>query len=257
MSGAVVVGTSIVALKYANGIMFAADMKISIGSSAKYHDVQRLYKINNKTVIGFTGEMSDAQYITDMLKRMQLLNLSAITTKEDIYTAKYYHHYLSRLFYMRRCRINPYLASTIIGGITSQKYDNVDDHVLVYSEPPRNPNEEYKVIDKEDLYLGYIDIYGTQFTEDYITTGYGRYFALTLLRNNYKDNMSEEEARNLLIECMKVLFYRDCCASDKIQIVKVTSKGVEYEEPLEIDANFNLLSFVFPSSMMPTAGCFW
>lgn len=46
--------------------------------------------------------------------------------------------------------------------------------------------------------------------------------------------MSEEEAKRLMEDCMRVLFYRDKKATDEIQIGKITKQGVEIEKPYRI-----------------------
>lgn len=43
--------------------MLAADMLGSYGSTKRYKDVQRIFKVNNACFIGASGEISDFQYI--------------------------------------------------------------------------------------------------------------------------------------------------------------------------------------------------
>uniref|UniRef100_A0A8C9G9G1 Proteasome subunit beta n=1 Tax=Piliocolobus tephrosceles TaxID=591936 RepID=A0A8C9G9G1_9PRIM len=253
---AVVTGTSVIALKYQHGVMIAADKKASYGSYAKFQDVQRIFKINNKSVMSFSGELADAQYLNNLLTRVNMDNISEKKNKYDIHDTKFYHSYVSRLFYNRKDRINPLFNTIVIAGLNSQEYDSNDENVLLYSETDKD-NENYKIIDKNDLYIGFTDMHGTKFSEDYITTGYARYFALTLLRNHYKDNMTEDEARYLLNECLKILYFLDTTASNKIQIVKITSKGVEFEKPYILTATVNSRDYVYPSIMLPAAGCMW
>ncbi|SOV75480.1 proteasome subunit beta type-4 [Plasmodium sp. gorilla clade G3] len=262
--GPVVTGTSVIAIKYKHGIMIAADRKASYGSYAKFQNVERIFKINNKTVMGFSGELADAQYLHELLTRKNINNLSEKKRKEDMYTPQHYHSYVSRVFYVRKNRIDPLFNNIIIAGINSQKYDNNDDNVLLYTNKKDDDehnefksNEEYKEIHKDDLYIGFVDMHGTNFCDDYITTGYARYFALTLLRDHYKDNMTEEEARILINECLRILYFRDATSSNFIQIVKVTSKGVEYEEPYILPCVLNSADYVYPSTLLPPAGCMW
>ncbi|CRG93098.1 20S proteasome beta subunit, putative [Plasmodium gallinaceum] len=253
--GPVVTGTSVIALKYQNGIMIAADRKASYGSYAKFQNVERIFKINNKTVMSFSGELADAQYIYELLTRVNVNNVTERKSKYDIHNPKYYHSYVSRIFYNRKNRIDPLFNNIIIAGINSQEYDDNDKNILLYTE--KKNEQEYKIIDKNDLYIGFVDMHGTQFCGDYMTTGYARYFALTLLRNHYKDNMNEQEARNLLNECLKILYFRDATASNKIQIVKITSKGVEYDDPYILPCDLNSKDYIYPSTLLPPTGCMW
>ncbi|SBT74790.1 proteasome subunit beta type-4, putative [Plasmodium malariae] len=254
--GPVVTGTSVIALKYKNGIMIAADKKASYGSYAKFQNVQRIFKINNKTVMSFSGELGDAQYLHELLSRVNVNNVTEKKSKYDVHDTKYYHSYVSRLFYNRKNKIDPLFNTIIIAGVNSQEYDDNDKNILLFSDNIKK-EEAYKDIDKNDLYIGFVDMHGTNFAADYMTTGYARYFALTLLRNQYKDNMTEDEARTLINECLRILYFRDTTASNKIQIVKVTSKGVEYEQPYILACELNSDKYVYPSTMLPSTGCMW
>jgi 20S proteasome subunit beta 7 len=70
-------------------------------------------------------------------------------------------------------------------------------------------------------FLGWVDKIGTTFEEDLVATGFGSYLAIPLLREKYRPDLQEGEARALLEDCMRILFYRDCRASNRIQIAKV------------------------------------
>lgn len=256
MSNMIVTGTSIIALKYKHGVMMAADMKVSYGNYSKFQNVQRLMKINNKTVMGFSGELSDAQYLHHLLLSHSWENISDADDKYEVSTPELYHNYVSKIFYSRKNKVQPLYNTLVFAGLNSHEYDDNDQHALIYSEKDMS-NVPYKDIRSEDLYIGFIDMHGTSFCEDYMTTGYGRYFALTLLRSHYKPNMTEEEAKELLLACLKILYLRDTDASNKVQIVKITNRGVEYEEPTYLDVNWNMRDFVYPSTLLPYSGCFW
>jgi 20S proteasome alpha/beta subunit len=57
----IVTGSTVLAIKYADGVMLAADTLASYGSLARYKDMQRLKKVGDATLIGASGEMSDFQ----------------------------------------------------------------------------------------------------------------------------------------------------------------------------------------------------
>ena len=63
----IVTGTSVLGIKYKDGIMLAADTLASYGSLAQIRDMKRLAKIGDHTVIGAGGDMSDWQHIQHML----------------------------------------------------------------------------------------------------------------------------------------------------------------------------------------------
>ena len=51
------------------------------------------------------------------------------------------------------------------------------------------------------------------YEDNFVTTGFATHLALPLIRKAWREDMSEEECRKLMIECMTVCFYRDCVAS--------------------------------------------
>lgn len=55
--------------------------------------------------------------------------------------------------------------------------------------------------------------------------------------------MDEGEARALLEDCLRVLFYRDCRALNKIQIAKATSEGTLISEPYEISSSWETANY--------------
>ncbi len=72
-------------------------------------------------------------------------------------------------------------------------------------------------------FLGQVDLYGTAFQDTTLATGYGAHIARPLMRKAYRPDLSEEEARKVLEDCMRVMFYRDARTINRIQLAKVRS----------------------------------
>lgn len=68
--------------------------------------------------------------------------------------------------------------------------------------------------------LGLCDHRGTQYESNTIASGYGGYLAQPLLRKAYKDDLTRDEAKEILETCMKVLFYRDARTINKVLSMK-------------------------------------
>ena len=69
-------------------------------------------------------------------------------------------------------------------------------------------------------FLSYVDLLGTTYSASTIATGYGAYIAQPLLRNaveGRENDLTEEQARAILEQCMKVLFYRDARSLNKVR----------------------------------------
>ena len=69
----IVTGSSILALKYKDGIIMISDTLGSYGSLARFKNIRRIEKINDYTMIGSGGEFSDFQAISKTLEKLSYL----------------------------------------------------------------------------------------------------------------------------------------------------------------------------------------
>jgi len=225
-----VTGTSIVGIKYNGGVMLAADTMLSYGRMAKAQNVCRLQGISHtQTIIGGSGEYSDYQEILRILEEKTLDNYTQQEHEDDssngnivTMTAKSIWNYLRVVMYHRRNKFNPLWNSIVVAG------EDIDADT-----------EDGDGKKEPKFFLGMVDLIGTTIQEDIIATGFGAYLAIPLLREKYHSDMEEGEARALLEDCMKLLFYRDCKASNKIQLAKVTKEGVLISEPYELETSWD------------------
>ncbi|KAG8215787.1 proteasome endopeptidase complex beta subunit [Butyriboletus roseoflavus] len=207
----VVTGTSVLAIKFKDGVMMAADNLASYGSLARFKDVQRLQAVGDYTVIGASGDMSDFQYIQRLLDDVVVEEI-ATQDGHELGPVEI-HEYLSQVMYGRRSKLNPLWNSLIIGGFKDGK-----------------------------RFLSFIDLLGTTYTASTIATGYGGYIAQPLLRKaveGYEDVLTEEQARKLLDDCMRVLFYRDARSLSKYQLATITAAGVRISDSLHLETSWN------------------
>ena len=68
--------------------------------------------------------------------------------------------------------------------------------------------------------------------------------ALPLLRKGWREDLTEPEARKLLEDSMRVLFYRDTRASAKITIGKVDAGGSAVSDPILLETFWEHPEFV-------------
>jgi 20S proteasome subunit beta 7 len=65
-----VTGTSVLAVKYAGGVMMAADTLGCYGSTKRYKSLERIVRVNGRTLVAAGGEVSDFQYIVRLLDEL-------------------------------------------------------------------------------------------------------------------------------------------------------------------------------------------
>lgn len=215
----IVTGASVLAVKYADGVLMITDTLASYGGLARFKDVQRLAKVNNSTLLGGSGELSDFQYITGTLLK-ELVLTDFIEDDGFHRSPQEIHSYLARVLYNRRSRMNPLYNQLIVAG-----------------------HEDGKSV------LGAVDLYGSSYSDNIIATGYGTYLAVPILRKKWRADMTEAEAKALLEECMTVLFYRDCRTVNRYHLGKVTKEGVEISEPYSLKTQWEFKRFVNPQAV--------
>lgn len=59
---------------------------------------------------------------------------------------------------------------------------------------------------------------GTHFEDNHVATGFGNHLARPILRAEWREDLSFEEAVKLLEKCLLVLLYRDRSAINKFQV---------------------------------------
>jgi hypothetical protein len=65
-----VMGTSVLAIKYADGVLVAADTLGAYGSTKRYKSIERIKRVNDHVVVAASGEISDFQYIMRLLDEL-------------------------------------------------------------------------------------------------------------------------------------------------------------------------------------------
>jgi len=210
----IVTGTSVLAIKYKDGVAIAADTLASYGSLARFRDLQRVHKISKDCVISASGEYSDFQYVLRMLD--ELITENDIADTPLPLSPSSIHSYLTRVLYGRRNKFDPLWGNFVVAGFKDGK-----------------------------PFLGSADLLGTNYEDDHIATGYGDYMARPLLRNGWKPDLTKDEAIQLLKTCMRVLYYRDARALNKIQIATVDADGAQVGAPIELDTDWSVAGIAY------------
>ena len=222
----IVTGTTILGLKYKDGVMLAADTLASYGSMARYKDVRRIKTVGDNTIIGASGEMSDFQAVMKKLDNMDLEDLN----QDDGYkrSPSEVFNFLRAVMYQRRNKGDPLWNQLIVAGHKN-----------------------------DAAFLGYVDLIGTAYEENFIATGFGAYLAMPIIRERWSADMEEGEARGLLEDCLRVLYYRDCRATYRIQIAKATSEGTLISDPYEISHDWETANYEVRHATTASDGSSW
>lgn len=216
LSEPTVTGAAVLGIKYKGGTMIMCDTLASYGSMARFKDCERIMKVNENVVVGVGGEFSDFQHLQKLLREITIMDFN----DDDGATksGKEIHSFLSRVLYNRRCKQNPLWNEVVTGGF-----------------------------ENGEAFLGYVDLYGSNFvSEDTVCTGFGSYMAAPILRNGFKPDMEEAEAKALLEKAMTVLVYRHCRTINKFQVGIVTKDGVKISDPYVLPTFWEHSRFINP-----------
>lgn len=207
-----VTGTSVLGVKFKDGVVIAADNLASYGSLARFTDIRRIRTFPPNTVIGFGGDVSDMQYLDRLLQSLDIRE-NYLSSSDHALNAHNLHTYLSKVMYKRRSDFNPLWNMMLIAGFDAD----------------------------EKPFLASADLLGTTFSSPTLATGFGAHLAQPLLRKlmpedeeSVKD-VTKEQAVKAVQDCIKVLFYRDARSMDRYSIAVVTKNGVDLKEDEKLE----------------------
>ena len=210
----IITGTSVISMKYNNGVIIAADNLGAYGSLLRFTDVERLIPVGKSTVVGVSGDVSDMQHIEQILSDLEIENNydNSYADKEEALKPSYIFEYLSTLMYQRRSKMNPLWNAIIVAGVEDDK-----------------------------PFLKYVNLLGVTYSSPTLATGFGAHLAIPLLRRVI-DREEDIESTNLelaektILESMKVLYYRDARSSRKFSLAIIDKEqGLIFRKGLQVE----------------------
>ena len=135
-------------IKYAGGVMIAADTAISYGGMRKVKDARRIEKLNDECIYASSGEMADFQ---ELKKQLQLKQEQDEIAQDGATFMKPrdYYNFVSNHNYNRRMRMNPLWCSTVFAGVSKSDGES---------------------------FLGMTDLYGTKVEANFLLTGLSAHY---------------------------------------------------------------------------------
>ncbi|KRZ57057.1 tRNA-dihydrouridine(16/17) synthase [NAD(P)(+)]-like, partial [Trichinella nativa] len=193
-------GASVIALMFDQGVVIAADTKLSYGRFSRYKGVSRLMRVNDNTILGVSGDYADYQYLQSIINGRQMgMNSSQMRGE---FTPASMHTFLTSVLYARRSKLNPLWNSYVVCGVT---------------ERTKTP------------YLGTVNLYGVSYTNNFVATGLGSYLVQHYLEKKLEDcekegiKLNEADAALALRNCIEILYERDCLAYNEYELGVVTA----------------------------------
>lgn len=188
-------GATAVGIKVKEGVILAADKRVMYGFSLMSKAGKKVFRITDKIGFASAGFIADMQTIARSMEvEIKLYELDTGNPIRVANAAKL----LSVIMYNRR--LFPYLAEVVIGGV-----DDMGSHIFV------------------------LDPIGALIEDDYTALGTGAQLAISIIENEYSENLDIEAARSLAIKSIKTAISRDAASGDGIDVLTITGTKVNEE----------------------------
>jgi len=199
--------TSIVGIVCKDGIVMAADRRVTAGTIIMGKAEEKVKKVNDYLVAAWTGGAADAflseKVVAAELRLKELRSHSRPSIKESA-------NLIGMMFYrnIRAPSMIPHIVGLLVAGV------NEDGSTELYTIEPAGG--VYKV--KE---------YDANFSS-------GMPYMLGLLERHYKKDITVEKAVELAKECLKSSTQRDVGSGNGIDVYTITKSGIKHEVSEEI-----------------------
>ena len=186
-------GTTTVGLKAKDGVVLCADMRASAGYFIANNNTMKIQKIDDHVGMTMAGGVADAQNITDILRYHA--NIHRIQKQEPI-PIKSLTRLTSLIFHQNRGY--PFIADILVGG-----YDN--DGPALFN----------------------IDMFGSVEEKTYVATGSGSPVAYGLLEEEFREELTVEEAKVVALRAVKAAITRNIGTGDGINVSIIDKNGFQ------------------------------
>jgi proteasome beta subunit len=188
-------GATTVGIVCQDSVILASEKRVSYGYLVVSKVGKKVFKITDHIGAACAGLVSDMQILVREVEAYaNLFSLDVGRTISVRSAAKL----MSNLLFGRR--LAPLITQTIVGGM-----------------------------DDEGASLYVLDILGSVIPDKYAVVGSGTEIAVGVLEESYKEDMSVEEGKELVVRAIKSAISRDIMSGDGIDFLLITKDGVQEE----------------------------
>ena len=187
-------GATAIGITYQDGILLAADKRISYGHFVVNKNTKKIFPITDLVASACAGMVADMQVLTRQVGALG--KIRKLETRREMATNSV-AKLMSVIMFERR--YFPLLTQVIVGG--------------VHTTP--------------EIYT--LDPLGSLLPDNYAVVGTGAELALGLIDSEYKKNMTEDASKKLAIKAIKSSIQRDSASGDGVDILAISKKGIEEE----------------------------
>ena len=188
-------GATTIGLIFDGGAILASEKRITYGSMIMSKTGKKVFKITDNIGAACAGLVSDMQILVREIEaQAKLFTYEAKRPMPVNAAAKL----MSNVLFNRR--MIPLITQTIVAGMDSNG---------------------------PALYV--LDVLGSLLPDTYSAVGSGALMATGVLEQGYKDNMSQQDAKALVLKAIKSAIRRDTMSGDGVDILIATKDGIQEE----------------------------
>ncbi|RLI42227.1 proteasome endopeptidase complex, archaeal, beta subunit [Candidatus Bathyarchaeota archaeon] len=188
-------GATTVGVVCRDGVILASEKRVSYGYLVVSKGGKKVFKITDHIGAACAGLVSDMQILIREVEAYA--NLYGLDVGRPI-SVRSAAKLMSNLLFNQR--LAPLITQTIVGGI-----------------------------DDEGASLYVLDILGSVIPDKYAVVGSGTEIAVGVLEQGYREDMSMEEGRDLVVRAVKSAISRDVMSGDGIDFLLITKDGIKEE----------------------------
>jgi proteasome beta subunit len=188
-------GATTIGVVFSDGVILASEKRVTYGSMIMSKTGKKVFRITDHVGAACAGLVSDMQILVREIEAQA--KLFTFDTKRPM-SVKAVAKVMSNVLFNRR--MIPLITQTIVGGM-----DN----------------------DKPEIYV--LDVLGSLLPDSYAAVGSGAQMATGVLEQGYKDNLSQKDAKALVLKAIKSAVRRDVMSGDGVDILIATKDGIHEE----------------------------
>jgi proteasome beta subunit len=184
-------GATAIGISYNEGIILAAEKRVSYGNFVVNKNTKKIFPVTEYVGAACAGMIADMQVLVRQVSA--LAKIRRLEIKRNIATNSI-AKLMSVIMFERR--FFPLLTQVVVGGV------------------------EYR----PQIFT--LDPLGSVLPDDYAAVGSGAEMALGVMDAEYNRDMSEENARNLVVKAIKSSILRDSSSGDGIDMLTITKNSL-------------------------------
>jgi proteasome beta subunit len=188
-------GATTVGVTFKDGVILASEKRVAYGYLILSKSGKKVFRITDRVGAACAGLVADMQILTKQVSAYAMLHSLDSARPASVAAAA---KLMSNILFENR--LFPLLTQTIIGGV-----DETGPAIYV------------------------LDPLGSLIKDKFSCVGSGAEIATGIIESSYREGMSQEEAKELVLRSIKAAVARDIQSGDGADFMIITSSGVTEE----------------------------